>query len=218
MDYSPARIIIGVMEHPANHSLKPGFTLFDGFLDAGAQRAMVEDVRKIVAAAPLVRPMTPWGKPMSVGMTSAGRVGWVTGKGGYRYAPRHESGQPWPPIPESILDVWRTVSGWRKKPDCCLVNFYREGAKMGLHRDADEGDFDAPVVSISLGDPARFRMGGPARKDPTQAVTLNSGDVMVMGGPSRLAYHGVDRIMFGQSPLLKDGGRINLTLRVVARS
>lgn len=195
----------------------PGFTLFDGFLDHAAQEAMLQDVRTIVSAAPLVRPMTPWGKPMSVGMTSAGRLGWVTGKGGYTYSPRHESGLPWPPIPDSILNVWRAVSGWRGTPDCCLVNFYREGAKMGLHRDADEGTFDAPVVSISLGDPARFRMGGLARKDKTQAVTLNSGDVMVMGGPSRLAYHGVDRIMFGQSPLLKDGGRINLTLRVVAR-
>ena len=197
--------------------LMPGFTLFDGFLDHAAQEAMLQDVRTVVSAAPLVRPMTTWGKPMSVGMTSAGRLGWVTGKGGYTYSPRHESGLRWPPIPDSILDVWRAVSGWRGTPDCCLVNFYREGAKMGLHRDADEGTFDAPVVSISLGEPARFRMGGLARKDKTQAVTLNSGDVMVMGGPSRLAYHGVDRIMFGQSPLLKDGGRINLTLRVVAR-
>lgn len=203
------------MEHSEGQRLKPGFTLYDGFLTPAAQEAMLRDVRSIVKAAPLVRPMTPWGKPMSVGMTSAGRLGWVTGKGGYAYAPRHESGLPWPPIPQSVLDVWRAVSGWRAKPDCCLVNFYRKGAKMGLHRDADEGNFDAPVVSISLGDPARFRIGGQARKDPTQAMALNSGDVVVMGGPSRLAYHGVDRIMFGHSPLLKDGGRINLTLRVV---
>lgn len=208
--------MIAYMTSATGQTLKPGFTLFDGLLDHVAQQAMLEDVRTIVAAAPLVWPMTPWGKPMSVGMTSAGRVGWVTGKGGYAYSPRHESGQPWPLIPPSILDVWQKVSGWRKKPDCCLVNFYREGAKMGLHRDADEGNFDAPVVSISLGDPARFRMGGTLRRGATQAVTLNSGDVMVMGGPSRLAYHGVDRIMFGHSPLLKDGGRINLTLRVVA--
>lgn len=203
------------MTDATGHTLKPGFTLFDGFLDHAAQQAMVEDVRAIVRAAPLVRPITPWGKPMSVAMTSAGRVGWVTGKGGYRYEPRHQSGLPWPPIPESVLNVWRAVSGWRKPPDCCLVNFYREGAKMGLHRDADEGTFDAPVVSISLGDQARFRMGGAVRQDATKTVTLTSGDVLVMGGPSRLAYHGIDRIEFGSSTLLKDGGRINITLRVV---
>ena len=86
---------------------------------------------------------------------------------------------------------------------------------MGLHQDKDEGSFDAPVVSISLGDPARFRMGGPLRKDPTESTILNSGDVVVMGGTARLAYHGVDRILFGKGPLLPDGGRINLTLRVV---
>lgn len=195
--------------------LPEGFTLYDNLLDAAAQRAMMQDVRAIVAEAPLIRPTTPWGKPMSVAMTSAGRVGWVTDRGGYRYEPRHPAGEPWPPIPESVLNVWEKVSGWPTKPDCCLVNFYRKGAKMGLHRDEDEKEFAAPVVSISLGDPARFRMGGLSRKDPTRAVELASGDVMVMGGKARLAYHGVDRISFGVSPLLKDGGRVNLTLRVV---
>ena len=159
--------------------------------------------------------MTPWGKPMSVAMTSAGRVGWITDRKGYRYEPRHPSGAPWPPVPPTALDVWRAVSGWDGAPDCMLVNFYREGAKMGMHRDADENEWAAPVVSVSLGDPARFRMGGLARKDPTEAVELNSGDVLVMGGPARLAYHGVDRIRFGVSPLLAEGGRINLTMRVV---
>ena len=196
-------------------SIKPGFTLFDGFLDAQEQAALLEEIRAVVAAAPLVNPMTPWGKPMSVGMTSAGRVGWITDRKGYRYEPRHPSGAVWPPIPAAALRIWRTVSNWPEDPDCMLVNFYREGAKMGLHRDADEGLFDAPVVSVSLGDPARFRAGGLGRKDPTEALELRSGDVLVMGGPSRLAYHGVDRISFGVSPLLKDGGRINLTMRVV---
>ncbi|MEM7525240.1 MAG: alpha-ketoglutarate-dependent dioxygenase AlkB [Pseudomonadota bacterium] len=193
----------------------PGFTLHDGFLDLAAQRALVEAVREVARAAPMIRPVTPWGKPMSVAMTSAGRVGWVTDRKGYRYEPRHPEGAPWPPIPCGALAVWRAVSGWDADPDCCLVNFYREGAKMGLHRDEDEGEFAAPVVSISLGDAARFRMGGTARKDPTTAVRLSSGDVVVMGGPARLAYHGVDRIYFGDSPLLPDGGRLNLTLRVV---
>ena len=195
--------------------MKPGFTLHDAYLDADAQRALLSDIRDVAKAAPLSRPMTPWGKPMSVAMTSAGRVGWTTDRKGYRYELRHPSGAPWPPIPDSALAIWRDVSGWDGDPDCMLVNFYGEGAKMGLHRDADENEWDAPVVSVSLGDPARFRMGGLSRKDPTEALELNSGDVLVMGGPSRLAYHGVDRIRFGVSPLLREGGRINLTMRVV---
>ena len=199
----------------AAQELRPGFTLFERHLDEDDQRAMVEDIRVVAKAAPLIRPMTPWGKPVSVAMTSAGRVGWTTDRKGYRYEPRHVSGATWPPIPERALAIWRAVSGWPDPPDSMLVNFYREGAKMGLHRDADENAYDAPVVSVSLGDPARFRMGGLARKDPTTSVELASGDVMVMGGPSRLAYHGVDRIRFGVSPLLKEGGRINLTMRVV---
>ena len=114
-----------------------------------------------------------------------------------------------------MLAVWRAVSGWDGDPDCCLVNWYGEGARMGLHRDVDEGDFSAPVVSISLGDPARFRIGGTSRTDPTESVVLNSGDVVVIGGPARLAYHGIDRVLFGEDDLLPGGGRINLTLRVV---
>ncbi|MEM7545712.1 MAG: alpha-ketoglutarate-dependent dioxygenase AlkB [Pseudomonadota bacterium] len=199
-------------------TLAEGFTLHDHFLSSTEQTMLLEEVRAVVRAAPLVNPMTPWGRPMSVAMTSAGRVGWVTDRKGYRYEPRAASGAPWPPIPPVALTVWRSVSGWADGPDCCLINFYREGAKMGLHQDKDEGDFAAPVVSISLGDDARFRIGGTLRSDPTQAVDLRSGDVMVMGGAARLAYHGVDRIGFGTSPLLPKGGRINLTLRVVRDS
>ncbi len=163
-----------------------------------------------------MRPVTAWGKPMSVRMTSAGRVGWVIDRGRYRYADRHpETGAPWPAIPDSILDVWRVVSGWPDPPSSCLMNWYGEGAKMGLHQDKDEGDFAPPVVSVSLGDPARFRMGGTSRKGPTESTILSSGDVVVMGGAARLAYHGIDRVMFGESGLLPGGGRINLTLRVV---
>ena len=178
--------------------------------------ALAEDLRSVVAAAPMFHPVTRWGKAMSVKMTSAGRVGWFSDRRGYRYEPRHPSGEPWPPIPDSVLKIWRELSGWNADPDCCLINFYREGAKMGLHRDADEDVYGAPVVSVSLGDPARFRIGGLERGDPTHSFELNSGDVVVMGGASRLAYHGVDRIRFGASPLFRDGGRINLTLRVVA--
>lgn len=194
-----------------------GFVIHRGWLDEPAQRAMLEDIRGVIAAAPLVRPVTPWGKPMSVRMTSAGRLGWVIERGRYRYAARHpETGAPWPPIPEGVLAVWRAVSDWPEDPDCCLVNWYGDGARMGLHQDRDEVNFEAPVVSISLGDPARFRMGGTERKGPTGSTILHSGDVAVMGGPARLAFHGIDRVLFGQGTLLPDGGRINLTLRVVA--
>ncbi|MEM9063136.1 MAG: alpha-ketoglutarate-dependent dioxygenase AlkB [Pseudomonadota bacterium] len=194
-----------------------GFRVLRGSLDVPAQIAIVDDVRRVAAAAPLVRPVTPWGKPMSVRMTSAGRLGWVIDRGKYRYANRHpETGERWPAIPDSILRIWREVAEWEGDPDCCLINWYGEGARMGLHQDKDEGDFAPPVVSISLGDPARFRMGGTERKDPTQSIILNSGDVVIMGGAARLAYHGVDRVLFGEGSLLPDGGRINLTLRVVA--
>jgi DNA oxidative demethylase len=152
---------------------------------------------------------------MSVRMTSAGRYGWFSDKSGYRYISRHPSGVEWPPIPVSVLDIWTRLVGSARAPDCCLVNFYEQKARMGLHRDADEKDFSWPVLSISLGDPARFRMGGPERAHPTRSIRLESGDVVLLEGPARLAYHGIDRIEFGQSSVLRNGGRINLTLRVV---
>lgn len=191
------------------------FLLYKGFLDAGSQAAMVAELREVVRTAPLFAPLTPWGKPMRVRMTAAGRFGWYTDRRGYRYIDRHPDGTPWPPIPESVLAVWDAVSGSARAPECCLVNYYGEGARMGLHQDKDEADFDQPVVSISLGDSAVFRIGGTERGDATQSVELSSGDVVVMGGPARLRYHGIDRIRHGSSRLLEQGGRINLTLRVV---
>jgi len=195
-----------------------GFQLWKTRLDAAGQASMVEALREVAEAAPFFHPETRWGRKMSVRMTSAGRVGWVSDRRGYRYEPRHPvTGAPWPQIPDCVLAVWREVADWPDDPDCCLINYYSEGAKMGMHRDADEGEagFAAPVVSISLGDPAVFRIGGLERGGPTQKVTLESGDVMVMGGPARLAYHGVDKVLFGGSTLLPKGGRINVTLRVV---
>jgi alkylated DNA repair protein (DNA oxidative demethylase) len=156
---------------------------------------------------------------MSVAMTSAGGFGWVTDRKGYRYEPAHpDTGAPWPPIPESVLAVWRAVAGVVAEPDSCLINHYAGKARMGLHQDKDEADFSIPVVSISLGDPARFRIGGAARADPTRSIRLLSGDVLVMGGAARLLFHGVDRIEPGGDDLLAgvapfEGGRINLTLR-----
>lgn len=191
-----------------------GARLYHGALDAAAQARLLAAIREVVRAAPLVQPVTPGGRPMSVRMTSAGRLGWISDRAGYRYAPRHPSGVPWPPIPAEVLEVWQAVSGWPAPPDCCLVNFYGEGARMGLHQDRDEADLAAPVVSISLGDPGLFRVGGTERGGRTRSAWLASGDVVVLAGPARLAWHGVDRIRFGASALLPRGGRINLTLRV----
>ncbi|WP_287013283.1 alpha-ketoglutarate-dependent dioxygenase AlkB [Actibacterium sp.] len=192
-----------------------GFELFRTYLDPAAQAAFVGALRGVIRAAPLFSPMTPYGKPMRVRMTSAGRYGWYSDRSGYRYVPRHPDGSSWPPIPPEVLSVWHSVTGLERAPDCCLVNFYDADARMGMHQDRDEADFGFPVVSISLGDDGLFRIGNTTRGGSTQSIWLQSGDVMVMGGAARLAYHGVDRIRPGSSTLLPRGGRINLTLRVV---
>lgn len=150
-------------------------------------------------------------------MTNAGPLGWVTDQArGYRYQPTHpDTDRPWPDIPAALLKLWDAVCPYPKPPQACLVNVYGPEAKMGLHVDADEEDQSAPVLSISLGDTAMFRIGGPARKDPTVSFRLASGDVLALTGPARRAFHGVDRILTGTSRLVPGGGRINLTLRRV---
>ncbi|THH34694.1 alpha-ketoglutarate-dependent dioxygenase AlkB [Aliishimia ponticola] len=192
-----------------------GFAIHKDYLGRDRQERLVEAVREIVRAAPLFSPQTPYGKPMSVRMTSAGDYGWYADRSGYRYTPTHPNGAPWPNIPEEVLSIWRDLVGEEKLPECCLVNFYGETARMGLHQDRDEADFDWPVVSVSLGDSARFRIGNTERGGSTESVWLESGDVVVMGGAARLTYHGVDAIRYGSSNLLDNGGRLNLTLRVV---
>jgi alkylated DNA repair protein (DNA oxidative demethylase) len=193
-----------------------GVKIWKGRLSRPEQERVRDDVRAVARQAPFVRYTAPWGRPMSVQMTAAGRLGWIISpERGYQYSPVHPEGRAWPPIPDSILAVWRALSGWPEDPDCCLINFYGENARMGLHQDKDEGDFSAPVLSISLGDPATFRVGGLRRKDRTRSVKLESGDVALLAGEARLAYHGIDRIRFGEDDLLPAGGRINLTLRVV---
>jgi alkylated DNA repair protein (DNA oxidative demethylase) len=192
-----------------------GAAVWPGFLDPAAQEAILAGLRDVVRAAPFYTPVTPSGRPMSVRITAAGRFGWFSDRRGYRYVARHPEGGPWPPIPEAVLAVWRAVAGTARAPECCLVNLYRGGARMGLHQDRDEADLTQPVVSISLGDDALFRIGGTTRGGRTRSLWLRSGDVLVLQGASRLAFHGVDRIRPGSSALLAGGGRINLTLRVV---
>ena len=191
-----------------------GFRLLPGALDARAQAALVAEVLAAAEAAPLYRPVTPGGQAMSVRMTNLGPLGWTTDARGYRYEPRHpETAQPWPQMPQSLLELWDEITGAPAPPDACLVNVYGPQARMGLHRDTDEADFAFPVLSISLGDTAMFRLGGPSRKDPTRSFRLASGDVCVLAGEARLWFHGVDRILPGSSRVIPGGGRINLTLR-----
>ena len=192
-----------------------GFEIYKSHLDRPLQTSLVAELRQVISAAPLFRPVTPSGKAMSVRMTSAGRLGWISDRAGYRYSARHPSGALWPAIPPSILSVWQAVSGTSRAPDCCLINFYDATARMGMHQDKDEADFTQPVVSISLGDDGLFRIGNQTRGGTTQSLWLSSGDVVVMGGDARLTYHGVDRIRPGSSDLLRHSGRLNLTLRVV---
>lgn len=192
-----------------------GARVWPGLLDRDAQARLVEEVRAVVRAAPLVRPVTPSGKPMSVRLSAAGRFGWTTGPRGYAYAEMQADGRPWPPIPPTARALWDRLLPEAREPESCLVNFYGSDARMGLHQDRDEADFGQPVLSISLGDDGLFRIGGTTRKGPTRSVWLRSGDVLALTGPSRMAFHGVDRIRPGSSTLLGAPGRLNLTLRVV---
>jgi alkylated DNA repair protein (DNA oxidative demethylase) len=197
--------------------LAPGLIHLREFLTREEQEQLVADLRDAAAAAPLFTPRMPrTGKPFSVRMTNCGALGWVSdAAGGYRYQATHpETGADWPAIPDLAMKAWR-ASGYAHPPEACLVNFYDAQARMGLHQDRDEAALDAPVVSISLGDTCLFRFGGEKRAGPTKSVRLHSGDVVLIGGASRLCFHGVDRIMAGSSTLLPNGGRINLTLRRV---
>jgi alkylated DNA repair protein (DNA oxidative demethylase) len=148
-------------------------------------------------------------------MTAAGQFGWFSDRQGYRYLPEHPDGHPWPPIPALALKVWDAVASTPRAPECCLLNFYSGGSAMGMHQDRDEVDMTAPVVSISLGDEALFRIGGTRKGGKTDSIRLRSGDVLVMGGTARLAHHGISRVYENTSTLLAQGGRLNLTLRVV---
>jgi DNA oxidative demethylase len=196
-----------------------GFRLYPGHLDGEAQQTLLALVRDVLKAAPLFRPRMPKsGRPFTVRMSNCGPLGWVSDETGYRYQSTHpDTGDPWPPMPAPLIGLWGELARCGDLPEACLINFYDPGAKMGLHQDRDEADFDAPVISISLGDCCLFRLGGHKRSAPTRSMRLSSGDVVVLGGAARLAFHGVDRIYPGTSRLLPEGGRINLTLRRVTR-
>ena len=196
----------------------PGFAHYPLYFDTAQQAALIGFVKDNAQAAPFWRPSMPrTGTPMSVLLSNFGPLGWVTDKDkGYRYEPAHpKTGAAWGPIPNMLYDLWESTTDYPAPPEACLINWYREGSKMGAHIDSDEQATDAPVISISLGDPAMFRIGGPARGGPTQGIKLFSGDVVVMAGESRRCYHSVSKVYYGESALVPKGGRINLTLRRV---
>ncbi|MFC7396441.1 alpha-ketoglutarate-dependent dioxygenase AlkB [Chelatococcus sp. GCM10030263] len=202
--------------------IKPGVTYHPGYLSADQQGVLLAALAAILREAPFFTPRMPrTGKPFSVRMTNCGKLGWVSDEGGYRYQETHpETGRPWPAMPRILIAAWQELAPEAPLPEACLVNYYAGGARMSLHQDRDEQDFGAPVLSLSLGDTAVFRIGGTARRDPTTSLKLSSGDALVFGGPARLAFHGIDRVLTGSSTLLAqaglDGGRINLTLRRVS--
>lgn len=198
-----------------------GFAHYPLYFDIAQQAALIEDVKQATETVPFFQPTMPrTGTPLSVAMTNFGPLGWVTDKEkGYRYEPMHpKTGNPWPDFPEALTDLWDAVTDYPAQPEACLVNWYKSdrNSKMGLHIDWDEEATDAPVVSISLGDPALFRIGGTKRGGKTQGLKLFSGDVVVLGGEARRCYHGVSKVYYGESALVPNGGRINLTMRRVS--
>lgn len=201
-----------------------GVSLYPGYLDAAAQGALIGGLLAALEAAPPYRPHMPrTGKPWSILQTNMGPLGWVSRPDGYGYTETNEAnGAPWPAIPAALLALWDELAAYPAPPECCLVNVYdRPKSRMGLHRDEDEAALDAPVLSLSLGDTCVFRVGGFARGDKSKSFRLASGDVLLIGAPSRLRFHGVDRVIAGSSRLLSGaglaGGRINLTLRRVTK-
>jgi alkylated DNA repair protein (DNA oxidative demethylase) len=198
------------------HAIAEGATLLHGFA-AGAAPTLLQAIEDVVAAAPLRHMITPGGYRMSVAMTNCGAAGWVTDRSGYRYDARDPlTGKPWPAMPGIFSDLARraaSAGGFGNfEPDACLINRYDPGARLTLHQDKNERDYTAPIVSVSLGLPAVFLFGGLRRKDRPQRMRLESGDVAVWGGPTRLAYHGVAPLADGDDPLTGHC-RYNLTFR-----
>ncbi|MFS8931900.1 Alkylated DNA repair protein [Cupriavidus taiwanensis] len=201
---------------PAIEPLADGAVVVRGAARANAQ-VLLADVQAIVALAPWRHMVTPGGLKMSVAMTNCGACGWVSDARGYRYdAVDPLSGQAWPDMPASFRELAASAAAQAGfagfAPDACLINRYVPGTRLSLHQDRDERDFSAPIVSVSLGLPAVFLFGGMRRADKPQRIRLAHGDVVVWGGPSRLAFHGVAPLADGDHPLLGPL-RINLTFR-----
>jgi alkylated DNA repair protein (DNA oxidative demethylase) len=197
--------------------LPSGFRHLPAALDRAAQGKLLDTVLRAMAPIGWLSPTMPrTGRPFSVRMANLGPLGWVSDRSGYRYQPTHpETGEPWPAMPEEVLALWRELADYPHPPECCLVNFYDGNAKLGLHRDEDEADTAAPVLSVSLGDAAMFRLGGLHRQAASHSFKLTSGDIVILGGQSRLAFHGITRVLPGTSTLVPGGGRVNLTVRRV---
>ena len=198
--------------------IAPGAVLLHGFAREG-DAALLQAIESVIAQAPLRHWQTPGGYTMSVAMSNCGPLGWVSSASGYRYAACDPlSGQPWPAMPAGLMDLAQRAAaqaGYANfLPDACLINQYAPGAKLSLHQDKNEKDLHAPIVSLSLGLPAVFLFGTPSRKDRPQRLRLVHGDVVVWGGPSRLAYHGVTALAIGAHALL-GRRRLNLTFRCV---
>jgi alkylated DNA repair protein (DNA oxidative demethylase) len=206
---------------PAREAIAEGAVLLRGFAKP-AEDELIVALREIVAQAPFRHMFTPGGHQMSVAMTNCGSAGWVTDRSGYRYdSADPESGKPWPQMPPSFLALAEQAAAEAGfdgfAPDACLVNRYQPGARMSLHQDRDEGDFGAPIVSVSLGLPAVFLFGGLQRSDKTQRYRLEHGDIAVWGGPARLVFHGVAPLADGEHPRM-GRQRINLTFRRARRA
>ncbi|WP_026942896.1 alpha-ketoglutarate-dependent dioxygenase AlkB family protein [Hellea balneolensis] len=198
----------------------PGFAHYPLYFSSAEQAELIEVVKQGVAQAPFFQPVMPrTGAPLSVVMSNFGALGWVTDKDkGYRYEPRHpKTDQPWPELPAALGRLWDKLTDYPAQPEACLINWYKEdkASKMGMHVDNDENNLRAPVVSVSLGDPAMFRIGGPKRGGPTKGIKLYSGDVVVLADDARLCHHGVSKVWYGKSAVVPRGGRINLTMRRV---
>jgi DNA oxidative demethylase len=201
---------------PSREAIAEGAVLLRGFARP-REDELIAALREIVAQAPFRHMLTPGGHQMSVAMTNCGDAGWVTDRSGYRYDTIDpQSRKPWPPMPPSFLALAKQAAlqaGFGNfATDACLINCYQPGARMSLHQDRDEGDFGAPIVSVSLGLPATFLFGGLKRSDKTQRYRLEHGDIAVWGGPARLAFHGVAPLADGEHALL-GRQRINLTFR-----
>ncbi|MBV9761326.1 MAG: DNA oxidative demethylase AlkB [Acidobacteriaceae bacterium] len=209
----------GLFANPAENAREPlteGAVLLHGYANP-RQDGLLAAVQEVSAAAPFRNMITPGGQRMSVAMTNCGDAGWFSDRRGYRYDPIDPTtAQPWPPMPDLFLNLATCAAAEAGfdafRPDVCLINRYEPGTRLSLHQDKDERDFGAPIVSVSLGLPAVFLWGGLTRGDRPRRIRLESGDVVVWGGPARLVYHGIAPLADGDHPLT-GRVRLNLTFR-----